>query len=345
MGEFKYVSFFSGLGGFDAGLNQIGGACALAVEWNKLTRKCYELAHGLAPKEDVRDITWRDIPKAKVWTFGFPCQDLSIANTAGKDRKKLEGERSGLFFEIMRLVTEVRENKPENLPMFLWAENVSELGSLLDVVNAEFDRAGYSMQANLYNSKYWGVAQNRPRYHVIGTRKDLESLRDFVIPRENQDLTHVPKLRDFLDDNVADRYLYDLSKYEYEEHPVKEIKAGELNRIGTLSSKGWLDIMKRVYSVEGIAPTLDTCQGGHRQAKVVDNFGRVRRLTAREYLRLQGFPDDLHDKLTANGISASQMYLMAGNAVSVPLIRAIGESLLPYLRENVTQGGDHHRSI
>jgi len=335
VGLFEYISFFSGLGGFDAGLNQIGGKCVLAAEWDELTRKCYNIVHGIMPKGDIRELTWRDIPRSKVWTFGFPCQDLSVANMDGKDRKKLDGEKSRLFYEVMRLAAEVRENNPMAMPDFLWAENVEDLGPLMPILKEEFRKIGYDMKFELYNSKHWQLAQSRPRYHVIGVRKDLRFERyNYEMPVEDRDPNKVPKLKDFLDDEVDPKYIYDLEKYEYEPLPEREIKTGQLNQIGILHGKGWLDYMKRVYSIEGVAPTLHTCQGGHRQAKIVDKNGNVRRLVASEYLRLQGFPEEYHEKLKANKISASQMYKMAGNAVSVNLIVAIGKSLLPYLKED-----------
>lgn len=331
---FNYVSFFSGLGGFDTGLNQIGGKCVLAAEWHELTRKSYHVVHGLMPKGDIRDLTWWDIPKSKVWTFGFPCQDLSVASLDGKERKKLEGERSGLFFQVMRLAKKIIENAPQNLPDFLWAENVEDLGPLLPVLRSEFHKIGYDMQFRLYNTKYWGLPQSRPRYHVLGVRKDLYfDLFDYRMPEENQDLSKVPKLKDFLDDEVDERYYYPEDYCDVTWHDIK-VEQGKLNQIATMHTN-WLQIMKRVYSIEGVAPTLHTCQGGQRQAKIVDGSGRIRRMTAREYLRLQGFPEEYYHMLKANKISNSQMYLMAGNAVSVNLIVAIGTSLLPYL----TDGG------
>lgn len=331
MKRFDYISYFSGLGGFDTGLNQLGGHCVLAAEWHEKTRKCYEIVHGITPKGDVRDLTWSDIPPSSLWTFGFPCQDLSIANMNGKERKKLEGEKSGLFFEIMRIAKEVRENSPKNLPDFLWAENVEDLGPLIPTLQDEFEKIGYSLKYELYNTKYWGLPQSRPRYHIIGIKHDLDIESDFFLPTEDRDLTKVPKLEDFLDEEVDEKFYYDLDAYVYETLPEKPFKQGELNQVGVLHGKGWLEYMKRVYDVKGIAPTLHTCQGGHRQAKILDKNKRVRRMVAREYLRCQGFPEEFYEKLKLNKISNSQMYLMAGNAVSVNLIIAIGRSLLPFI--------------
>lgn len=331
MKTFDYISFFSGLGGFDTGLNSIGGNCVLAAEWEEKIRRAYTIVHGFEPKGDIRELTWQDIPNSSLWTFGFPCQDISVANMDGKDRKKLDGEKSGLFYEVMRLNREVRENNPVSLPNILWAENVEDLGPLLPVLEQEFKKIGYRMKVQLFNTKFWGLPQSRPRYHVIGIREDI--VDDYSLPVEDQDLSKVPKLRDWLDEEVEEKFYYDMRKYDYTALRLKDIKPGELNQVGVLHGKGWLDYMKRIYSIDGVAPTLHTCQGGQRQAKIIDDNGRIRRLIAREYLRLQGFPEEFYSKLKENKVSNTDMYLMAGNAVSVNLIVAIGTSLLPILNK------------
>jgi DNA (cytosine-5)-methyltransferase 1 len=151
------------------------------------------------------------------------------------------------------------------------------------------------------------------------------------------------------------------------------VALSEPQMIGHVDLKGH-DAIKRVYSAEGVSPTLTTMGGGHREPKIAvvksygefkprtddlstcldanyssfpDNHGqrtgiaepglttkyRIRKLTPRECFRLQGFPDSEFDKLTANGISNSQLYKMAGNAVTVNVISAIGKRLLPYIAD------------
>src|SRR5690606_28680577 len=103
--------------------------------------------------------------------------------------------------------------------------------------------------------------------------------------------------------------------------------------LGHIDLKG-RDAIKRVYSADHIGPTLTTMGGGHREPKTAVSEGsryRIRKLTPLECWRLQGFRDEAHDAVMNAGISDSQRYKMAGNAVSVPVISAIGKRLLPFI--------------
>lgn len=152
---------------------------------------------------DIKELHIEDIPKATAWAFGFPCQDLSVAGKQAGiklectdcgevwevDSKHYTGEnacpkcgggnyraatRSGMFFEIMRLLQEAAEKEPDKLPKILIAENVKALGPYLPVLAAEYSRAGYKSYYQLFNSKWWGVPQNRERFIVVGIRDTLE---------------------------------------------------------------------------------------------------------------------------------------------------------------------------
>lgn len=106
------------------------------------------------------------------------------------------------------------------------------------------------------------------------------------------------------------------------------------NMLGLLDMKG-NESIRRVYDPNACGPTLTTMGGGHREPKVVDNSTetRIRKLTPKECWRLQGFTDEQHDAVEQAGVSNSQRYKQAGNAVTVNVIEAIGEKLLPYLRK------------
>lgn len=201
---------------------------------------------------DIKELDYSQIPKADVWAFGFPCQDLSVA---GKRRGLIlecqtcgasveihpeeyevqkvctncgslalrAASRSGCFFEMMRLLEETRMHKPQNLPSVIIAENVRGLKPYLPVLEAEYKHQGYTAHIELFNSKYWGVAQNRERYAVVGTRDDLNL--SFEFPRE-QHLV-VPRLSDFLDAHVDE-------KYYISDEKAKTILAQALERLDTL---------------------------------------------------------------------------------------------------------------
>lgn len=108
---------------------------------------------------------------------------------------------------------------------------------------------------------------------------------------------------------------------------------GEPQMLGHVDIKG-NDSIKRVYSAESVRPTLTTMGGGHREPKIAEGEKpryRIRKLTPLECFRLQGFPDEAHQALVDAGISDSQRYKQAGNAVTVNVIEAIGERLIPLL--------------
>ena len=92
--------------------------------------------------------------------------------------------------------------------------------------------------------------------------------------------------------------------------------------------------IRSVYDIEGLTPTIDTAQGGHRQVKVMlkPDF-TIRKLTPLECFRLQAFPDEYHDLLRELKFSNTQLYKMAGNAVTTNVIQKVAENLLPYIED------------
>lgn len=122
----KFIDFFAGIGGFHSGLEKAGMECIGWCEFDKFAQKSYRAMYNterLWFADDVRKVRGWDLPKADLWTFGFPCQDVSIA---GKQKGIKRGTRSGLFYEIMRLIDETEENRPE----WLICENVKNLLSI-----------------------------------------------------------------------------------------------------------------------------------------------------------------------------------------------------------------------
>lgn len=165
----KFIDFFAGIGGFHSGLEKAGMECIGWCEFDKFAQKSYRAMYdteNLWFGEDVTRVSGSELPKADLWTFGFPCQDVSIA---GKKKGLKEGTRSGLFYEMMRLLDECEENKPR----WIMCENVKNLLSIdngigfLNVVGEMAER-GYSVEWKVYNSKDYGVPQNRERVYIVG---------------------------------------------------------------------------------------------------------------------------------------------------------------------------------
>ena len=123
----RFVDFFAGIGGIRLGLEQAGYKCVGFCEWDKYARTAYKAMYnteGEWENHDVRTVGVSDVPDADLWCFGFPCQDISVA---GKQKGLQEGERSGLFYEIMRLLAGRRQ---EDRPRWLLMENVKNLLSI-----------------------------------------------------------------------------------------------------------------------------------------------------------------------------------------------------------------------
>ena len=182
----KFIDFFSGIGGFHSGLEKAGMECVGWCEFDKFAQASYRAMYdttNLWFGNDVTKVKGWELPKADLWTFGFPCQDVSIA---GKQKGMKEGTRSGLFYEIMRLLDECKENKPK----WLVCENVKNLLSIdggtgfLNVISEMAER-GYSCEWKVYNSKDYGVPQNRERVYVVGYYGDRCPGKLLPIRREN----------------------------------------------------------------------------------------------------------------------------------------------------------------
>lgn len=166
----KFIDFFSGIGGIRLGLEQAGHKCIGFCEWDKFARTSYKAMYnteGEWESNDIRTVKPYDVPRADLWCFGFPCQDISVA---GKQKGLQEGERSGLFYEVMRLLAGLKE---EDRPKWLLIENVKNLlsvGKGFDFARMllEVGGGGYDCEWQLLNSKDFGVPQNRERVFIVG---------------------------------------------------------------------------------------------------------------------------------------------------------------------------------
>lgn len=340
----KFIDFFSGIGGFHTGLEKAGMKCIGWCEFDKFAQASYRAMYdtdNLWFGDDVTKVKGKDLPKADLWTFGFPCQDVSIA---GKQKGLKKGTRSGLFYEIMRLIDECEENKPK----WLMCENVKNLlsidggGGFLTVVSEMAERV-YSIEWKVYNSKDYGVPQNRERVYIVG----------------------------YIGERCTSGLL-----------PIKRESATSIKQVGNIretGSFGGNPQTGRIYSTAGISPTINTCGGGDREPKILsaracltpdreekrqngrrlkdegepaftltsqDRHGvlinkenkngcqeiAIRKLTPKECWRLQGFSDAQYEKAAAVN-SNSQLYKQAGNAVTVNVVEEIGRHIIGVANE------------
>ncbi len=164
----KFISLFAGVGGFDEGMRRANHECVAMVEWDKSAAGVLAYRYpGIPLYCDVSKVEVDDLPDCDFLTYGFPCQDLSVA---GK-RKGLEGERSGLFFEATRLIRGLHARGSRF--RFAVAENVKGLFSADDGLAfarciRELQQCGASeIGWSIYDSQYFGLAQRRKRVFIV----------------------------------------------------------------------------------------------------------------------------------------------------------------------------------
>lgn len=183
MTQLTFLDLCSGIGGFRLGLESAGHKCVGYCEYDKFARASYEAMYdteGEWKADDVTKLKPSDVPRADIWCFGFPCQDISVA---GKQRG-LVGKRSGIYFNIIDLLKGKEES---DKPTYLFVENVKNLLSInagfdFATVLSEMGEAGYDCRWQVLNSKDYGVPQNRERVFIIANlrsrgRREILSLR------------------------------------------------------------------------------------------------------------------------------------------------------------------------
>ena len=253
----KFIDFFAGIGGFRRGMELAGHECVGFCEFDKFATASYISMHLLTEEQrkaledipikkrqkeilkeeyrngewyanDIRRVYAGDIPKADCWCFGFPCQDISVA---GK-QAGFQGNRSSLFFRVMYLIGQLKE---EDKPTYLFIENVKNLLSVnggwdFARLLIEMEQWGYDAEWQVLNSKDFGVPQNRERCFIIGHLRGRSTTK--VFPIEGTDGKN----------------------------------SVSLNLFGCLNGRN--SQRDRVYSDNGLAPTISTKPGGNTEPKV-----------------------------------------------------------------------------
>lgn len=183
----EFIDLCAGIGGFRLGLELAGHKCIGFCEIDKYAIKSYKAMHDTEGEwygNDITKLKSEEIPYADIWTFGFPCQDISVA---GK-QKGLRGERSGIYFSIIDLI---KGKEEKDKPTYLLIENVKNLLSInggfdFTTVLSELDQAGYDAMWQVLNSKDFGVPQNRERVFIIANLRSRGRREILPIGGENQ---------------------------------------------------------------------------------------------------------------------------------------------------------------
>lgn len=238
----------------------------------------------------VVDVKASNLPKIDLLIGGSPCQNLSLAVINNvKHNKGLDGEKSGLFYEYLRLLIETK-------PKYFLLENVGGMRTKdKDLISVALGVEPIQLDSNLFS------AQDRDRYYWTNIPLDLNIIDKGII------------LKDIIldADKIDDRFWYNIP-FDYN-GDNKKVQA-------TLHLKGH-DILKRVNNINSKSATLTCCRGGNLQKKIFQD-GRCRKLTPLEYERLQTVPDNYTE-----GVSDSQRYNMLGNGWTVDVIAHIFKGL------------------
>ncbi len=202
----KFIDLFSGIGGFRSALENNGHECLAFAEIDKYARQSYKAIYNTENEQEWHDVTritdddFRYYQnKADIITGGFPCQAFSIA---GK-RAGFEDTRGTLFFEIARAIKEVQ-------PSYVLLENVKGLfshdgGRTFGTIIQALDELGFFTEWGLFNSKYWGVPQNRERVYILATRKDkFKEAKLFDLVKQQKEVTS--RLIDVLENDVDEKF-------------------------------------------------------------------------------------------------------------------------------------------
>ena len=289
-------------------------------EIDKYALQAYEAVHGHCPNYgDISKIDWTSVPDFGLFTYSFPCQDIS---NAGRQKGFAEGAetRSSLLWECRRVIEQKR-------PKYLVMENVKNLVSKkfmpeLHKWIAELDAFGYTNYMQVLDASDYGVPQSRKRVFLVSILGDNQG---YIFP---QPLPLKMQMADLLDDEVNAKYYLSeqLSTFNNIRGKSRIKQVGQLYDDADRAFKN--PQCGRVYAPDGLSPTINTCGGGRRVPKILLAHNVIRELTPRECFRLMGVHDGDIDKIQNAGISKTQCYKLAGNSIVVDVLYYLLKNLL-----------------
>lgn len=323
MKKITFIDLFAGIGGIRQGFERNGYECVFSSEINEACQKIYELNYGEKPYGDITQIAANSIPDFDVLCAGFPCQPFSIC---GK-KKGFDDTRGTLFFDICRIVEAKK-------PTVIFLENVKNLinhdsGNTFNVICSKLHSLGYNVTYKILNSRDFGVAQSRERIIIVATSK-----RSFDFDK----VQYLPRIT--LNDILEQEGTFDyLSEDEYTLIPPNLIHTQEKTGLifcGYRNKGTWKKGTRpntehlsrchrqpnRIYSTNGIHPTIPSQETSGRFFIYIPKKNKVRKLTIRECYCLMGFPNDF--KIDKNKGNA---YKQIGNSVVIPMIQEIAKEI------------------
>lgn len=321
--SFTFIDLFAGIGGFRIAFQNLGGKCIFSSEIDKYSRDTYQANFNDTPEGDITLIPSSQIPDHDILTAGFPCQAFSIAGR----REGFEDSRGTLFFEIARII---KDKKPkafflENVKGLMSHDKGKTINIILDILRDDLNY--FVPEPQIINAKNFGVPQNRERVFIIGFRKDL-NIDSFHYPIP---IEPMPKFIHVKEENpvsvkyyLSEQYLNTLINHKQRHQDkgngfgyevIEDNGIANAIVIGGMGKERNLVIDKRLIDFTPI-----TRIKGHV------NREYVRRMTPREWARLQGYPDSFKIE-----VSDAQAYKQFANSVAIPAIQSTGYKILEML--------------
>lgn len=313
----KYFSLFSGIGGFELGLDR--HECVGYSEIDRYAIEVYEKHFKHRNYGDITKIKSEELPEFELVVGGFPCQAFSIAGLRGG----FEDTRGTLFFEIARIIRDRR-------PRLVLLENVKGLlshdkGKTFRTIIATFTELGYDVQWELLNSKNFGVPQSRERVYIVGHLRNTPRPEVFPIrERYKGDIGANGEEKEAILAHTVNTRTGRLGKWEQYIVALTSVRTEESKKIRREMLKQGRDWYPRqgrelIPRTDGQTNTVTARQS---KENLLLEGERIRRLTPLECERLQGFPDNW-----TLGLSDTQRYKTIGNAVTVNVIKEINKKL------------------
>lgn len=312
--KLKMIDLFAGTGAFSLAFQETNHVDVVySNDMVEHSKRIYDenFSHKLTLK-DLNEVAVQDVPPHDILTGGFPCQPFSIAGL----QEGFRDERSNVFWKILTIIE-------HHQPQCVILENVKNLVShdenrTFETIKTNLESKGYHICYQVLNtSDITGIPQHRERIYIV-CLKSKETFDKF-----NLEFPKVEKgsVSNYLESNVPDKYYYTDKSSTWDllkTHVVKKDTVYQYRRVYVRENK----------SNECPTLTANMGSGGHNVPIILDNKG-IRKLTPRECFNLQGFPASY--KLPM--MSDTNLYKLAGNAVSVPVVKLIANRIIPLLRE------------
>lgn len=323
--KFKFIDLFAGIGGFRIALQNLGGLCVFSSEWDEKAQQTYQANFGEIP---FGDITKKEIKQLipsqfDILSAGFPCQAFSIAGKRGG----FEDTRGTLFFDVAEIIK-------NHQPKVFFLENVKGLfnhdkGRTLNTIlnTLRLDLNYFVPESKIINAKDFGVAQNRERILIIGFHKSL-NIKSFEYPNAIEKKAFI---KDIIEEKEVSVKYYLSTQYLDTLRKHKQRHQDKGNGFGY-----------EIISSDGIANALLVGGMGRERNLIYDdrltnftpitkikgevNREGIRRMTPREWARLQGFPDKF-----IIPVADASAYKQFGNSVAIPAIEAVAKKILEKL--------------